>query len=309
MTATLEPSADAPQADPETPVVGRRPDWVRRLGPLSIFAGPGIGWLVLFILIPYGGILVYSFYTTDMVELIPAFDLSSLERVFTDDVVRTVFLRTLGIALAVTTLTFLIALPLAYYAAFYVKRKYIFVFLIVVPMWVSYIVRLYSWRLMLGEDGLVNSGLTGIGLIDEPLSFLLFSPTALVLTMTYVYLPFMFVSLFAALEGIDRSHLRAASDLYATPWRRFSRVTLPLTKPGIAAGVMLVFPLAFGDYIAPGLVGGPDGQLFGNLIQNQFGTTFNYPFGAALALVLLVVVLAAVGFLERWRRVEDVRIY
>lgn len=304
----MKTAADPEVGAPATPV-RRRPDWLRRLGPLSVFAGPGLGWLALFILIPYGGILVYSFYTTDMVELIPAFELGSLERVFTDDVVRTVFLRTLGIALAVTALTFLIALPLAYYAAFYVKRKHLFVFLIVVPMWVSYIVRLYSWRLMLGEDGVVNEALTGVGLIDAPLSFLLFSPTAVILTLTYVYFPFMFVSLFAVLEGLDRSHLRAASDLYASPWRRFTRVTLPLAKPGIAAGVMLVFPLAFGDYIAPGLVGGPDGQMFGNLIQNQFGTTFNYPFGAALALVLLVVVLAAVALLERWRRVEDVRIY
>lgn len=287
----------------------RRPDWARRFGPLSIFAGPGLAWLVLFILVPYGGILVYSFYTTDMVDLIPAFELGNLERVFTDGVVRTVFVRTLLIALAVTALTFLIALPLAYYATFYVRRKYLFVFAIVAPMWVSYIVRLYSWRLMLGEDGVVNQALTGIGVVDKPLSFLLFSPTAVILTLTYVYLPFMFVSLFAALEGIDRNQLRAASDLYASPWRRFLQVTLPLTKPGIAAGVMLVFPLAFGDYIAPGLVGGPNGQMFGNLIQNQFGTTFNYPFGAALALILLIVVLAAVALLERWRHTEDVRVY
>lgn len=304
MTTAVQSSTQPPKGGGK-----RRADWGRRLGPLSIFAGPGLAWLLLFILIPYGGILVYSFYTTDQVELIPAFELASLERVFTDDVVRTVFLRTLLIALAVTALTFLIALPLAYYAAFYVRRKYLFVFLIVLPMWVSYIVRLYSWRLMLGEDGLVNKGLTGIGIIDQPLSFLLFSPTAVILTLTYVYLPFMFVSLFAALEGIDRNQLRAASDLYASPWRRFTRVTLPLMKPGIAAGIMLVFPLAFGDYIAPGLVGGPDGQMFGNLIQTQFGTTFNYPFGAALALVLLIVVLTAVALLERWRRIEDVRIY
>ena len=307
MSATAQSALDAPAADPRPE--GRRGRWARRLGPLAIFAGPGLAWLVLFIVIPYGGILVYSFWRTDFVELIPALEFSNLERVFTDSVVRTVFLRTLLIALAVTGLAFLLAVPLAYYAAFHVKRKHLFVFLIVVPMWVSYIVRLYSWRLMLGEDGVVNKALTGIGVIDQPLSFLLFSPWAVVLTLTYVYFPFMFVALFSVMEGIDRSQLRAAADLYASPVRRFLRVTLPLTKPGIAAGVMLVFPLAFGDYIAPGLVGGPDGQMFANLIQNQFGTTFNYPFGAALALLLLVFVLAVVGLLERWRRTEEVRIY
>lgn len=288
---------------------GRRARRTRRLGPLGVFAGPALAWMALFILIPYGGILVYSFFRTDMVELIPAFDLANLERVVTDDVVRTVFLRTLWISLAVTALTFAVSLPLAYYAAFYVKRKHLFVFLVIVPMWVSYIVRLYSWRLMLGEDGLVNKGLIELGLIDQPLSFLLFSPWAVILTLAYVYFPFMFVSLFSVMEGLDRNQLRAASDLYASPLKRFLRVTLPLTKPGIAAGVMLVFPLTFGDYIAPGLVGGTDGQMFGNLIQNQFGTAFNYPFGAALALALLVVVLGAIAILERWRHVEDVRVY
>lgn len=280
-----------------------------RLGPLSAFAGPGLLWLLFLIVIPYCGILLFSFYRTDTVDLIPAFELANFERVFTDEVVRTVFVRTLLIAAAVTVGTFLLALPLAYYAAFYVKHKHVFVFLVVVPMWVSYIVRLYSWRLMLGEDGIVNKALTGINLIDAPLSFLLFSPWAVIITLIYVYFPFMFVSLFSVMEGMDRSLLRAASDLYASPVKRFFRVTLPAAKPGIAAGVMLVFPLAFGDYIAPSLVGGTDGQMFGNLIQNQFGTTFNYPFGAAMAFVLLVVVLSAVALLERWRKSDDVRVY
>ncbi len=280
-----------------------------RLGPLSAFAGPGLLWMFFLVVIPYCAILLFSVYQTDTVNLIPAFDLANFKRVFTDEVVRTVFIRTLLIALAVTACTFVLSLPLAYYAAFYVRRKYIFVFLIVIPMWVSYIVRLYSWRLMLGEDGIVNKALTGIQLIDEPLSFLLFSPWAVIITLTYVYFPFMFISLFSVMDGLDRSLLRAASDLYASPVRRFVRVTLPTIKPGIAAGMMLVFPLAFGDYIAPSLVGGTDGQMFGNLIQNQFGTTFNYPFGAAMAFVLLVVVLGAVALLERWRNSNEVKVF
>jgi len=306
MSQTVETvPASGPPGAPE----GRASRRSRRLRTLSVFSGPGLIWLLLFIVIPYAGILVYSFFTTDGIDLIPAFQLGSIERVFTDEVVRTVFLRTLWIAAVVTLLTFLFALPLAYYAAFYVKRKYLFVFLIILPMWVSYIVRLYSWRLMLGQDGVINQGLLGLGIIDQPLSALLFSPWAVVLTLTYVYFPFMFVALFSVMEGIDRSQLKAASDLYASPLRRFFEVTLPLTKPGIAAGVMLVFPLAFGDYIAPTLVGGTDGQMFANLIQSQFGTTFDYPFGSALALVLLTVVLIAIALLERWRNVRDVRVF
>jgi len=281
----------------------------RRGGPAALFAGPGLIWIALLIVVPYAGILVFSFFSTDQVNLIPDFNLDNFSRVFTDDVVRTVFLRTLWIALAVTALTLLIALPLAYYAAFHVKHKQVFVFLLLVPMWVSYIVRLYAWRTLLGEDGVVNKALEGIGLIDEPLTFILYSPTAVVLTLTYVYLPFMFIALFGAMQGIDRTTLHAAADLYASPIRRFFKVTLPLCKPGMAAGVMLVFPLAFGDYIAPALVGGTDGQMFANLIQQQFGTTFDYPFGAALAVALLVVVLGMVTLLERWRKDIDVPLY
>lgn len=276
---------------------------------LALFGGPGAVWLALFILIPYAGILVFSFWRTDFANLIPAFTLDNLHRALTDEVVRNVLLRTLWIALAVTAVTFVVAFPLAYLGAFYVKRKRLFVFLVVAPMWVSYIVRLYSWRLLLGSDGVLNKALIGAGVIDHPLEFLLFSPWAVILTLSYVYLPFMFISLFSVLDGIDKSLMRAAGDLYAAPARRFARVTIPLSKPGIAAGVMMVFPLAFGDYIAPGLVGGTGGQMFANLVQNQFGTTFNYPFGAALAVVLLAIVMAVLWLLERWRRVEDVRVF
>jgi spermidine/putrescine transport system permease protein len=293
------PAPDAPRAR------GR----AARLLPLGTFAGPGALWLLLFVVIPYAGILVFSFWKTDQIDLIPAFTLSNLQRAVTDDVVHNVLLRTAWIAGAVTVLTFLLAFPLAYLGAFFVRRKALFVFLVVAPMWVSYIVRLYSWRLLLGEDGLVNEGLLAIGLIDAPLSFLLFSPWAVILTLTYVYMPFMFVSLFVVMDGLDRGVLRAASDLYASPWRRFTRVTLPLAKPGVAAGTMLVFPLAFGDYIAPGLVGGTGGQMFANLVQNQFGTTFNYPFGAALAVLLLVIVTVVLRILERWRGAEAVRAF
>lgn len=280
-----------------------------RLGPLAAFAGPGVAWLLLFIVIPYAGVLVFSFWKTDSVNLIPAFTFKNLDRALTDPVVHTVLQRTALISLAVTALTLLIAFPLAYLGAFYVKRKRLFVFLVVLPMWVSYIVRLYSWRLVLGDDGLVNKALQWIGLTSKPLDWLLYSPWAVILTLTYVYMPFMFVSLFSVMEGLDRRVMRAAGDLYASPWRRLLVVTLPLCKPGIAAGVMLVLPLSFGDYIAPTLVGGTDGQMFANLIQQQFGTTFDYPFGAALALLLLAIVLAVLRILEHWRGNVDVRVY
>jgi spermidine/putrescine transport system permease protein len=283
----------------------RRDGAGRRLLPLAAFGAPGSLWLLLLVVVPYAGVLVFSFFRTDYVSLIPAFTFDNLHRAVSDGVVHTVLLRTLLISLTVTALTLLIALPLAYLGAFYVKRKPLFVFCVVAPMFVSYIVRLYSWRLLLGDNGVVNKLLQSLGIVDKPLGFLLFSPWAVIITLTYVYMPFMFVSLFSVMDGMDRKVLHAAADLYASPWRRFTRVTLPLIRPGIAAGVMFVFPLSFGDYIAPGLVGGTNGQMLANLVQNQFGTTFDYPFGAALAFMLLVIVMVVVWGLDRWRRVED----
>jgi spermidine/putrescine transport system permease protein len=281
---------------------------LRRRSPLAFFGGPGSIWVLLFVVVPYAGVLVFSFWKTDYVSLIPAFTLKNLDRALTDGVVHTVLLRTLLISLAVTTISLVVALPLAYLGAFYVRRKALFVFCVVAPMFVSYIVRLYSWRLLLGDQGVVNKVLQSVGIIDKPLGFLLFSPWAVIITLTYVYMPFMFVSLFSVMEGMDRRVLHAASDLYASPFRRFTRVTLPLIRPGIAAGVMFVFPLSFGDYIAPGLVGGTDGQMLANLVQNQFGTTFDYPFGAALAFMLLAIVMTVVWGLDRWRGVRNVSV-
>jgi spermidine/putrescine transport system permease protein len=292
------------------PARGRRrraPDGRRRT--LGLFAAPGVLWLIALVVIPYAGVLVFSFWKTDYIELIPAFTFSSLERAVTDETVREVALRTLWISLSVTALTFVIALPLAYFAAFYARRKQLFIFCLIAPMFVSYIVRLYSWRLLLGDEGVVNRVLDSLGIIREPLSFLLFSPWAVILTLTYVYLPFMIISLFTVLDGMDRRVLQAAGDLYASPVRRFVAVTLPQLKPGIAAGIMFVFPLSFGDYIAPQLVGGTRGQMFANLVQNQFGTTFDYPFGAALALLLLILVMLVVWGLERWRGAQEVRAF
>lgn len=294
---------------PAQTVLPRRERRPRRSGALALFAGPPVLWLLLFVVVPYAGVLVFSFWKTNYVDLIPAFTWSNLHRVATDPVVRTVAFRSLWIALVVTAATFVISFPLAYLGAFHVKQKKLFVFLVIAPMWVSYIVRLYSWRLLLGSDGVINKALQAVGLTSHPIGALLFSSFAVIVTLTYVYMPFMFVSLFTTLEGLDRRTLRAASDLYANPIRRFISVTLPLAKPGIAAGVMFVFPLTFGDYIAPNLVGGTSSQMVANLIQNEFGVTFDWPFGAALALGLLIVVMAVLWTLERWRNVEDVRVF
>lgn len=277
-------------------------------GLLAGFLSPTLLWLLGFILAPYAIVFLYAIWRTDYVQIIRSPTLENLHRLVTDPVVRTVAFRSWLIALVVTLLSLALTFPLAYLAAFHINRKKVFVFAVILPMWVSYIVRAYAWRIILGEQGVLNEFLRTFGLVDRPVSAFLFSPVAVVITLTHVYMAFMFVPLYSVLEGLPRNVLRAAGDLYANPLKRFLKVTLPLARPGIAAGVMFVFPLTFGDYIAPSLVGGPEGVMIANIVQSQFGTTFNWPFGAAIVAGLLTTVLAIIWLMERWRRVEDVRL-
>lgn len=295
-----------PLIDPSSPAVPSR----RRShhGLLAGFLSPALAWLIAFILAPYAIVFLYSIWSTDYVDIIktPTFD--NLQRLATDEVVRSVAFRSLLIAAVVTATSLLLTFPLAYLAAFHVKNKKVFVFAVILPMWVSYIVRAYAWRIILGERGILNGFLQTVGLVDAPITAFLFSPIAVIITLTHVYMAFMFVPLYSVLEGMPKGVMKAAGDLYANPVRRFFSVTLPLSKPGVAAGVMFVFPLSFGDYIAPSLVGGPRGTMIANLVQTQFGTTFNWPFGAAIVLGLLTTVLLVIALMERWRKVEDVRL-
>lgn len=288
-------------------ILSLRDRWSRGLA-VALFAAPATVWVIAFILLPYVAILLYSVWRTDYVEVIRSPTFENLERLLTDEVVRKVALRSLWIGVVVSLACVVLVYPLAYLAAFRVQRKALFVFAVVLPMWVSYIVRAYSWRIILGEHGILNGFLQAVGLVHRPIGAFLFSPLAVVITLTHVYLAFAFVPIYSVLDGLPRSILRAASDLYADPIRRFLRVTLPLSAPGVAAAVMFVFPLSFGDYIAPTLVGGPDGVMIANLVQNQFGVTFDWPYGAAIVLGILGVVLVVVRAMERWRPVEQVNL-
>ncbi len=286
------------------PASRRRSHWPILIG----FVSPTAAWMVAFIVAPYVMVFLYAIWKTNYVEVLHTPTMENLQRLVTDPVVRTVAMRSAVIAVVVTVASLAMAFPLAYLAAFYVKRKHVFVFAVVLPMWVSYIVRAYAWRIILGEHGILNELLVSTHLVGKPVTAFLFSPTAVVITLTHVYMAFMFVPLYSVLDGLPKNLFRAAGDLYANPFRRFLKVTLPLATPGVAAGVMFVFPLTFGDYIAPNLVGGPRGIMIANLVQTQFGTTFNWPFGAAIALGLLVLVLLVVRLMEFWRGIEEVRL-
>jgi spermidine/putrescine transport system permease protein len=209
------------------------------------------------------------------------------------------WLRLLGtsavMALVVAVTATLLAFPIAYFLAFRARQRApIFLILLLVPAASSFLLRVMAWKLLLGSGGAINSFLVWIGLIHEPIGLLLYSQAAVVITLIYVWIPFAALPIYAALQRVERSHLEAAADLGSGPWSRFWRVTVPLSLPGVLATFFMVFIPTVGEYITPSLVGGTQGIMYGNLIQDFFTRAGNWPLGSALAVIMLVLTLALV---------------
>ncbi|MBY6142370.1 ABC transporter permease, partial [Leisingera daeponensis] len=211
--------------------------------------------------------------------------------------VRHLMLRSIAIAGAVTMATVALAYPIAYFIAFRTRKKTLWLLLITIPFWSSYLLRVFSWKLILGFNGVMNSALISLGLIEEPLTFLLYNEFAVVLTLAHAWAPFAILPIYVSLQKIDRALLEAATDLGCSRLERFFRVTLPLSVPGIIAGSLIIFIPTVGDYVTPSLVGGSQGKMIANLIQVQFGPANNWPLGATLSLAAMASVgLVAVLF-------------
>jgi spermidine/putrescine transport system permease protein len=208
---------------------------------------------------------------------------------------RTLFLRSLLISGLVTLITILLAYPMAYFVAFHARRKFLWLIALTIPFWTSYLLRVFAWKIILGFNGVINSGLERLGLIDQPLSFLLYNPFAVVVTLAHAWAAFAILPIYVSLEKIDRSLLEAASDLGDTKLRRFLRITLPLSMPGVIGAAILIFVPTTGDFVTPELVGGPAGAMIANIIEVQFTQVGNWPLGAALALTSMVLVGVIAG--------------
>ena len=214
------------------------------------------------------------------------------------------YVRLLGIsalvALAVAVSATALAYPIAYFLAFRAgKRAGLYLVLLLVPFWTSYLLRVMAWKIMLGSEGVLNSFLLYLRLIDNPLTALLYNRNAVMLTLVYVWIPFAALPILAALQRIDLALFEAAADLGATPFRRFWRVTFPLSGPGVLAAFFMVFIPTVGEYVTPLLVGGSRGSLYGNIIQDFFTKAANWPLGSALSMIMLVGTLALVAVAVR----------
>lgn len=277
-----------------------RQHWVR-LGLASI----PVAWTVAFMFVPYALMLTYSFYTKKFPLFVPDFQFGNYLALIEDIQYRQVFLRTLKIALLVSALSLLLAYPVAYCLVFKIRSARLRLGLymaIIVPLWVSYLLRAYTWKTILGSQGVLNSFLVWTGILAQPTDLFLYSQLAIVITLVHIFIPFMFMPIFTSLEKIPRSLIEASHDLGVGRLWTFMKVTLPLSAPGIVAGITFTFCLSFGDFIAPFLVGGPDGFMIANIVQSQFGTALNWPLGSAISMAILAIVLLVITISDRFER-------
>ncbi len=277
----------------------------RKLTSSGLVSAPII-WMVAFLFIPYAVMFTYSFYIKNYPTFIPAFVFDNYRTVVSDPLYFQVFFRTTKIAILVAASALIIAYPLAYFLVFKIRNKQLRAALymaVIVPLWVSYLLRAYTWKTILGSEGILNSFLVWTGILDQPTDIFLYNQFSMVVTLTYIFVPFMVMPIYTALEKIPRSMIEASKDLGVGPIRTFLRVTLPLSMPGVIAGATFTICLTFGDFVAAFLVGGPNGAMIATIIQSQFGATLNWPLGAALSIVVLLIVLTIVSLSDRLERV------
>ncbi|MGF1444821.1 MAG: ABC transporter permease [Pikeienuella sp.] len=268
---------------------------------------PALLVMALGMLVPFLILVAMSFWSRDGFDFDTTFTLLNYERIGDEPIFGAFLARSFWVSGMATVVTVLLCYPMAYYVAFHVKRnKMLWVILMTLPFWTSYLLRVFAWKVILGYEGVVNSALLSVGLIGEPLEFLLYSQTAVIITLAHAWAAFAILPIYVSLEKIDRSLLEAAADLGDGPVRRFLRITLPLSLPGVIAATFLIFIPTTGDYITPALLGGPDGAMIGNLIQLQFGPVNNWPMGAALSIVLMLWIAAvALVFLFIMRKYKE----
>ena len=276
----------------------------KKVAAAGILSGPLL-WTLIFLFVPYAIIFTYSFYLKQYPTFTPAFQFGNYALIFTDPQYYQVLLRTSKIALIVALSSLVLAYPLTYFLVFRIRSQRLRLMLymaVIVPLWVSYLLRAYTWKTILGSQGVLNSFLVMVGILDEPTDIFLYNQFSMVVTLTYIFVPFMVMPIYTALEKIPRNLIEASKDLGVGPFRTFLSVTLPLSAPGIAAGATFTYCLTFGDFIAPFLVGGPDGLMIANVITSQFGAALNWPLGSALAIIMLVVVLTIISLSDRIER-------
>jgi len=279
-------------------------------GRLGLLLGPAVVWLLVFYLVALVLLLMTSLWQQDVftAELVRKWTLSNYDKPFTgqDGLWLRVYGRTVLLASIVTVVDIALAFPLAWFMARVAPARWrtLLFLLVVVPLWSSILVRIFAWRTILGSEGILNEFLQNIGVIDSPSSAFLYNEKSIALVWMYVWLPFMVLPIFTALEKIPDSYLEASRDLGASSWKTFRSVVFPLALPGVVAGSIFVFALSMGDFVAPSLVGGGH-QVLGGAVKDRFGVAADFPFGAALASLTLVTLMVFLTITRRSGALEN----
>ena len=261
---------------------------------------PPLAWVTLFLLAPYLLMFCYSFWAVASGNVVHQWNLGNYHALLAKEVYRDTLLRSLWIATRVTIFALLLGYPLAYFLSFYAgARKDLLYQLVIIPLWVSYLVRAYAWKTILGTDGVLNTLLQFFHITRHPVDSLLYSPFAVVLTLTHIYTPFVVLPIYAAMEHVPRNLVEASQDLGASPTQTFWRVIFPLSAPGMVAGATFAFVLSLGDFLAPQLLGGPSGIMISNIVVSLFGAAYNWPLGAAISFCILLLVVSLLVLAER----------
>ncbi|HHP7244820.1 MAG TPA: ABC transporter permease [Elainellaceae cyanobacterium] len=267
---------------------------------------PPLMWMTVLYFVPIALLISYSFWRLEAFDIVKDFSLENFKTIVTNASYRTVIARTVATALGVTLIDIVIAVPLGYFIARQGDRSRLLLsVLVILPLWSSYLVRVFAWKIILGYNGVINDVLMALGMLQEPSSIFLYNQFSTTLTFVHVWLPFMILPVITAFERLPNDLLEASADLNAPPFTTFRRITLPLVVPGILAGSINVFSLTMGDFITPSLVGSPSGIMLGNVIASQFGVSYNWPLGSAFALVVMLIVFSGLAIALRWGSLDS----
>ncbi len=275
---------------------------------IAVLMAPPSAWMLVLFVVPLAAMLLFSFRAGTSGAARETWTLANYASFLGNGSYQRLLLNSTLTAVITALGAIALAYPLAYYLAFGAgPRRMTLLTLIILPAWTSYLLRILAWRVILGSNGLLNSLLLSLGLVREALPILLYSPTAVVVTLIYVWIPFATLPIFATLERIDRSQIEAAGDLGCTPWQVLRWVIFPLSLPGVISAFLFVFIPTLGEYVTPLLVGGARGIMYGNIIQDQFVRALNWPMGALLSVVMLLVALLVLLVFSRVVRLSDLR--
>ncbi|WP_421593567.1 ABC transporter permease [Shinella sp. M27] len=284
-TAAFGPIAD-------TPAPSRRRAWMRSEEARGLaMISPTFLYALALLFLPVLIVIAYSFWTQNYLEIDRTFTLENYRQALTEPIYRDLFVRSLWISLTVSVVTVVFSYPVAWFVSFHGGvHKNLWLFLITVPCWTSYLLRVMSWKVILGYGGVMNTGLISMGLIDKPVTSLLYNSNAVVITLVHSWAAFAILPIYVSLQKVDRTLIEAARDLGDSRIKAFFRITLPLSLPGVISAFLIVMIPTVGDYVTPRLVGGKDGVMIATAIQAQFGKGANWPLGAALSVTTMVLV-------------------